>query len=340
MADASDGEVILSPEEIMATFVSLAAEGDLYGQRGFFVEAIESYTRALSLRPEDKNCLVSRSRCHLQVGDADLSLLDAEESLKEDPSYFKGQFQKAEALYAMGDFEMALMFYHRGNKLRPELEEFRIGIQKCREAIENSIGDPKTCKISISPKLKKEVLQLFSNPLRKEKGKANDKSSKIGGYLASTPTNVVPQTPVVSTVNPNNPNSVNAFLIHRGITPPATSTLTPAMESKLLGDLYDDKAYLSKLLSDRDLIEHPNDHVLRLVAEGLNYFNTRIDFWRQQNPLYARQTHQLKYYKPLKTKHHEDDVLINKKKIKRVVDEHNKKNRVHLPPIDQKKVAT
>jgi hypothetical protein len=49
-------------------------------------------------------------------------------------------YQKAEALYAKGDFEMALVYYHRGNKLRPELDEFRLGIQKAREAIDNSIG--------------------------------------------------------------------------------------------------------------------------------------------------------------------------------------------------------
>lgn len=58
--------------------------------------------------------------------------------------YFKlsqqGLYQKAEALYAMGDFEYALVYYHRGNKLRPELQEFRLGIQKAQEAIDNSIG--------------------------------------------------------------------------------------------------------------------------------------------------------------------------------------------------------
>ena len=40
----------------------------------------------------------------------------------------------------MGDFEYALMYYHRGHKLRPELDEFRLGIQKAQEAIDNSIG--------------------------------------------------------------------------------------------------------------------------------------------------------------------------------------------------------
>lgn len=40
----------------------------------------------------------------------------------------------------MGDFEYALVHYHRGHKLRPELNEFRLGIQKAKEAIDNSIG--------------------------------------------------------------------------------------------------------------------------------------------------------------------------------------------------------
>lgn len=54
---------------------------------------------------------------------------------------------KAEALYQKGDFETALVYYHRGNKLRPELQEFRLGIQKSQEAINNSIGSKYTMMI-------------------------------------------------------------------------------------------------------------------------------------------------------------------------------------------------
>ena len=54
--------------------------------------------------------------------------------------FVQGLFQKAEALYASGEFELALVFYHRGHKLRPELHEFRLGIQKAQEAIDNSVG--------------------------------------------------------------------------------------------------------------------------------------------------------------------------------------------------------
>lgn len=52
----------------------------------------------------------------------------------------QGLYQKAEALYTMGDFEFDLVFYHRGHKQWPELQEFRLGIQKAQEAIDNSVG--------------------------------------------------------------------------------------------------------------------------------------------------------------------------------------------------------
>jgi len=52
----------------------------------------------------------------------------------------QGLFQKANALYQMGDFEYALVYYHRGSKLRPDLTEFTQGIHKAQEAINNSIG--------------------------------------------------------------------------------------------------------------------------------------------------------------------------------------------------------
>ena len=54
--------------------------------------------------------------------------------------FSQGLFQKAEALYYQGDFEPALVQYHRGNRLRPEVQEFRLGIQKAQEAINNCIG--------------------------------------------------------------------------------------------------------------------------------------------------------------------------------------------------------
>ncbi len=81
-------------------------------------------------------------------------------------SVFQGILQKADALYSKGDFEHALVFYHRGNKLRPEVQSFRLGIQKSQEAIDNSIGGKANYKNAyVSPiRVKKVALvgRLFA----------------------------------------------------------------------------------------------------------------------------------------------------------------------------------
>ena len=40
----------------------------------------------------------------------------------------------------MGEFELALVFYHRGKKLRGDVKEFQLGINKAQEAIDNCVG--------------------------------------------------------------------------------------------------------------------------------------------------------------------------------------------------------
>ena len=45
--------------------------------------------QALDLQSEDKSCLVARSKCYLQLGEASLALEDAEASLKEDKKYHR-----------------------------------------------------------------------------------------------------------------------------------------------------------------------------------------------------------------------------------------------------------
>ena len=67
----------------------------------------------------------------------------------------QGLYHKAEALYQMGDFEYALVFYHRGHKLRPELQEFRLGIQKAQEAINNCVGSKSESEIVVEKQIEK-----------------------------------------------------------------------------------------------------------------------------------------------------------------------------------------
>nr|BAD38896.2 outer arm dynein binding protein [Heliocidaris crassispina] len=246
---------------LQESFAIYMAEGDVLFKQGAYKKALQSYSMALEIEPTDKNCLVARSKCYLQLGDSKQALKDAEASLSDDEKYIKGLFQKAEALYQMGDFEMALVFYHRGNKLRPELQEFRLGIQKAQEAIDNSIGSPSKVKLE-----NKGDLSFFT-----KQDEVKSKKPARMGY--SKPMAKQQENKKKRPVKPEQ-------------TPAEKKTA-----KQLLGELYADKEYLDRLLRDEDLTRSDTDsgnRIYDLVNEGLQYLDTRTEFWRQQKPMYAR----------------------------------------------------
>ncbi|XP_011670214.1 tetratricopeptide repeat protein 25 isoform X1 [Strongylocentrotus purpuratus] len=248
-------------EEQLKLLQSYIGEAEDHMRKRDYKRAMEGYNLALEIEPTDKNCLVARSKCYLQLGDSKQALKDSEASLSDDEKYIKGLFQKAEALYQMGDFEMALVFYHRGNKLRPELQEFRLGIQKAQEAIDNSIGSPSKVKLENKGdlsffnkqdevKTKKPARMGYSKPMAKQQENKKKRPAKPDQTAAEKKT-----------------------------------------AKQLLGELYADKEYLDRLLRDEDLTRSDTDsgnRIYDLVNEGLQYLDTRTEFWRQQKPMYAR----------------------------------------------------
>ncbi|XP_031688668.1 tetratricopeptide repeat protein 25-like [Oncorhynchus kisutch] len=87
----------------------------------------------------------------------------------------------------MGNFEFALVFYHRGHKRWPELQEFRLGIQKAQEAIDNSVGYPSSVNLENKGDLsffhkadegKKGRPKGLIHPLRREMRHQNKKMPK------------------------------------------------------------------------------------------------------------------------------------------------------------------
>ncbi|XP_046329554.2 outer dynein arm-docking complex subunit 4-like [Haliotis rufescens] len=245
-----------SSEGPRGTFEIYKAEADSLFKQGEYRKSIESYTTALELQRGDKSCLVARSKCHLQLGDTKNALVDAEASLEEDKTFHKGVYQKAEALYYKGDFEMALVFYHRGHKLRPELQEFRLGIQKAQEAIDNSVGTPEKVKLNTSGDL-----SFFQDQDDKQKRKRQT----YGSFARQ--------------------NAQQQSKQKRDTTRSQASERTI---KQMLGELYGDRKYLELLLKETDATTSTGKTISDLVEEGLSYLDTRTDFWRQQKPMYTR----------------------------------------------------
>ncbi|XP_075071427.1 outer dynein arm-docking complex subunit 4 isoform X2 [Mixophyes fleayi] len=250
MAEVEDGE-----QPPRSTFVTYMAEGEQLYQKGEYHKSKESFSNALDLQPNEKHCLVARSKCFLKLGDPASALRDADSSLQEEKDFFRGLYQKAEALYAMGDFEFALVFYHRGHKLRPELQVFRLGIQKAQEAIENSVGTPTSVKLE-----HREGMEFLSK--QEESKKAKQKSP------AKLPKK-----------DPKQQKKVDALKSQK-------------TARQLLGEIYNDMEYLESLLKDEGLVKRNTRSGLKLqdlILNAITYLDTRTEFWRQQKPIYARE---------------------------------------------------
>ncbi|XP_072343722.1 outer dynein arm-docking complex subunit 4 isoform X36 [Scyliorhinus torazame] len=251
-------EVVRGP---VCSYLTYKSEGDRLYILGEYEKAINSYTHALQLEPRNRNCLVARSRCYLAIGNTTLALKDAEASQLGSKEFYKGLYRKAETLYAKGEFELALMFYHRGHKLRPDDHNFRLGIQKAREAIDNSVGSPSSVKLDT-----KGDLSLFYR--REEKVLPKTKSQ-----LRRLKLNLKQQSLKTEQDEPKTSKTVRV----------------------LLGELYGDKEYLEKLLLDKELIKTTTDsggNIQGLIMSGITFLDTRTEFWRQQKPIFAREREQ------------------------------------------------
>lgn len=244
-------------QELAGTFETLRDEGEHFVHVKLWQKAIDSFTRAIEMSPEEKKCFVTRSKCWLQLGNAENALTDAEEALRLDKEYIPGLYQKAEAMYQLGDFETALVFFHRGHKLRPELQEFRLGIQKAQEAINNSIGKPDSVKLTAEG----DLTYFY----KQEEAKAKKTGGTYGKPGAKKEAAKERQKPQAS----GDQKTIK----------------------QLLGELYGDKDFLEKLLSEDSLTSDSNPtnkDIREKIYDGLEYLHSRADFWRQQKPMYAR----------------------------------------------------
>lgn len=202
-------------------------------------------------------------------------LQDAETVLSNDKSNIRAIYQKAEALYFLGQFELSLMFFHRGLRLRPELTSFRLGVQKTQEAIEKTIGGFEKCASTSAKK-----------PTTNRTLSSDDKNICNEHQLRSDHTKMT--TIQNNARKPSTTTAKKMQKMHRPITGIANSSERREAR-KLLGELYVDKEYLEKLL------KHPNlkradtgtEHISTLANDAVRFLNTRQEFWRQQRPCTA-----------------------------------------------------
>ncbi|OXA59227.1 tetratricopeptide repeat protein 25 [Folsomia candida] len=245
-----------------STFTTFMDEGGMHYRAGHFRKALFCFDRALELQSTSKAALVWRSQCHLKLGDAQAALKDAQASFESDDTYIQGLYQYAEALFNLGQFEQAAISYHRGFRARRDKEEFRVGINKCQEAIRRAIGERQATQIEDLEVILPQIDEINNT----EKGNAGhccvlDRASEIE-------------------------------LRKKGIKKNVTSKARARwVDREVLGVLQQDKDYLTKFLKRPDIEgnhQSGSDSLRTSAKEALKYLEIREQFWRMQNPMYSR----------------------------------------------------
>ncbi|KAJ3279471.1 Tetratricopeptide repeat protein 25, partial [Borealophlyctis nickersoniae] len=239
--------------------------------------AIAMYTRALSIRPSDAHCLSCRARCLTLTGDHVSAIRDADAALAIDPDSVAASIAKADALYASGEFENALVVYHRGAARRSDVDEFTAGVGRCRDAIMKAVG-----MIDVD-KLRSGAVVVA-------------KPTKPGGasHVVTPQNRAKPLAPRYSTATPSarrggGGGGGGAADRAKSAHPrPGTADATETLERILLEDLYEDRVFLHSLFHDPSIMRAANGEVGALVKEGCAYLDGRVEFWRQTNPAGVR----------------------------------------------------
>eukprot|EP00163_Fabomonas_tropica_P026690 TRINITY_DN5011_c0_g1_i1.p1 TRINITY_DN5011_c0_g1~~TRINITY_DN5011_c0_g1_i1.p1 ORF type:complete len:634 (+),score=204.18 TRINITY_DN5011_c0_g1_i1:241-2142(+) len=258
------------------------AEGDIHAKRGDWQRAMESYTKAINIEPENKTALIGRTKCYIAMGQPQKAIADVDIILENDKHFYKGIFQKAEALFSAGNFEYALIYYHRGHKLRPDLDDFRLGIQKCQEAIDMALDPKKAGKRRGGNNATANMTGDF------ETLDMNEFNSTMDGTKSSTQNGGTRRDLNKSTRSTKSGRGGNTARFEDD-TMSVTSTSSRRGRANrdksagVLGELKEDKRFLEELLGDKTMQDR-DDGIVDVVSDGLKYLDTRTEFWRQQNP--------------------------------------------------------
>ncbi|XP_023813195.1 tetratricopeptide repeat protein 25 isoform X2 [Oryzias latipes] len=228
------------------SFSTLVSAGKQLLHKREYRRAQSSFTAILDLKPEDKECLIGRSNCYLNTGQLQNALRDAELSLKHDKSFPEGVYQKAKVLFYMGEFEFSLVFYHRGQSIRTQMQCFTLGIKKAQEAIKNAVGDSTNVKL------------------------------KVGGdlsFLENEEARLRPISVVENLMEEEKNEAPKSFRIEKAT-------------KHLMGDFVDHKKFLEDLMKDEDLMKEKTksgEQVQDIIQDSLVSIETYIEICNQEN---------------------------------------------------------
>ncbi|KAL2154641.1 hypothetical protein VTH82DRAFT_3317 [Thermothelomyces myriococcoides] len=153
----------------MSTAEELKALGNKAIAAKNFDEAIDKFTQAIALDPNNHILYSNRSAAYASKKDWDKALSDAEKTTQLKPDWPKGWGRKGSALYGKGDLRGARDAYEQGLKLDPNNAGMKNDLESVKRALEAGPGFDPTGGIG----------KMFNDPNLIQKLASNPKTSSL-----------------------------------------------------------------------------------------------------------------------------------------------------------------
>lgn len=112
----------------LSFFISPATEKE-------YDEAIEMYSKAIELEPNNAVFYANRSLAHLRMEAFGSALEDGISAVKSDPAYLKGYYRRAAAQMSLGKFKKALSDFELVAKRRPNDKDAAMKFNECNKLV-------------------------------------------------------------------------------------------------------------------------------------------------------------------------------------------------------------
>lgn len=125
-------QIEVSPERREKS-LEAKSRGDEAFKKKNYVLAVDAYTQALDLDPNNASLFSNRSLCWMRLGQPEQALADAKVVRALRPDWAKGCYREGSALRLLEHFEEAANVFYEGVKLDPDSKEL---VDAFREAVE------------------------------------------------------------------------------------------------------------------------------------------------------------------------------------------------------------
>ncbi|GIL91320.1 hypothetical protein Vretimale_17737 [Volvox reticuliferus] len=119
-----------------------------------FAAAIEGYTRAIDLNPNNAIYWANRAAAHIKLENYGAAVADAEKATEIDPKYIKGYYRRGDAHFALGKYKLALKDLRTAAKVAPRDPDLRKKLAGCEKEVkrlrfEEAVSVPDSEAISV-----------------------------------------------------------------------------------------------------------------------------------------------------------------------------------------------